>query len=268
MIDRGPHNIAGVRIDAVDTEAATQRVIDAAHGHRGFAATALAVHGVMEAVADPVYRHRINDLDLVTADGQAVRWGLNLLHATGLPDRCYGPTVMLQVCARAEVDGLSVFLYGSTPATLVALEANLRARFPGLEVAGVAPSRFEEVSATELDRIADAIAGAGPRLVFVGLGCPRQEVFVHEMRSRLPMPLVAVGAAFDYHAGTLREPPQFVQRVGLQWLWRLCAEPGRLWRRYARTNPAYLWAIVRQRWLGWEPPLDDGVEPTDGTVPA
>jgi exopolysaccharide biosynthesis WecB/TagA/CpsF family protein len=212
-----------------------------------YGVSALAVHGVMEGVQDPALRHRLNDLELVTADGQAVRWAVNLLHGTELPDRCYGPTLMLHVCEAAAEAGLPIFLYGSRPEVLDALAANLCARFPGLEVAGTAPSVFGRVEPTELDAIADRIRASGARLAFAGLGCPRQEVFAYEMRGRLGMPVLAVGAAFDYHAGLLKEPPMWVQRSGFQWLWRVAAEPRRLFMRYLSTNPAFVARVVRQR---------------------
>ena len=246
-METGKRNLLGVCVDAVDYAAATGAILMAASAPAPFAGTALAVHGLMEAVRDPEYRHRINHLDLVTPDGQPVRWALDALHGTGLPDRCYGPTLMLHVCAAAAEAGLPVYLYGSTAEVLAPLEANLVDRFPGLEVAGVAPSAFGRVASDELDRIASSIRSTGARIVFVGLGCPRQEVFAYEMRERLGVPVLAVGAAFDYHAGLRREPPAVVQRWGLQWLWRLVAEPRRMWRRYLSTNPAFVAGIVRQR---------------------
>lgn len=243
----GKHNLLGVCVDAVDYDAATEAVLAAAAVPTPFAGTALAVHGLMEAVRDPEYRHRINHLDLVTPDGQPVRWALDALHETRLPDRCYGPTLMLHVCAAAADAGLPIYLYGSTPAVLAPLAARLAGRFAGLQIAGTTGSAFGQVAPDELDRIAEAIRASGARIVFVGLGCPRQEVFAYEMRERLGMPVLAVGAAFDYHAGLRREPPAVVQRWGLQWLWRLVAEPRRMWRRYLSTNPAFVAGIVRQR---------------------
>ena len=247
MIDRGKQLLLGVRIDAVDYDAATARIIDAARAGRPYGVSALAVHGVMEGVADGELRYRLNRLDLVTADGQAVRWALDLLHGTDLPDRCYGPTLTLHVCAAAAEHGLPVFLYGSRPEVLAALEANLTERFPGLVVAGSAPSVFGRVPPAELDAIAERIRRSGARIVLAGLGCPRQEVFAYEMRHRTSMPVLAVGAAFDYHAGLLKEPPAWVQRAGLQWLWRLAQEPRRLFRRYLTTNPAFVARVARQR---------------------
>lgn len=262
MIDGGKQNLLGVLIDAVDYEGATARILAAARAGEPLAATALAVHGVIEAVDDPTLRHRVNRLDLVTPDGQPVRWALDHLHGTGLPDRCYGPTLMLHLCAAAAAEGLPVHLYGSTADVVDDLARNLTEQFPGLVVAGSSPSTFGQVSPAELDAIAERIRATGARLVFAGLGCPRQEVFAYEMRDRLGVPVLAVGAAFDYHAGRRREPPAFVQRAGLQWLWRLVRDPRRLARRYLTTNPRFVAGVLRQRAGRWRPDPTDTRPPT------
>ena len=263
MTDLGKRNVLGVLVDALDYDAALDRLLSAARHGRSLGASALAVHGVMEAARDPVLRYRVNHLELVTPDGQPVRWALNLLHGARLKDRVYGPTLMRKLLERAAAEQLPVYLYGSTSAVLDALVDNLRRRFPALAVAGREPSQFRLGTPAELDEIAARISASGARLVFVGLGCPRQEVLTHELSRRLAVPVLAVGAAFDYHAGFLREPPAVVQRVGLQWLWRLVAEPRRLWRRYCLLNPAYAVRVaaqaahlLRPSARGVEPPAD------------
>ena len=253
MIDRGRHSVLGVLVDAVDYGTAAGRVIDAAERGRGMAVTALAVHGVMTGVRDRAHAARLNSFDLVAPDGQPVRWALNLLYRVRLPDRVYGPTLTLHVLEACEARGLPVYLYGSTPETLDRLVPVLRARFPRLELAGSEPSRFRGARPDELGAVAEGIRASGARVVFVGLGCPRQEVLAHALRPLVDAPLLAVGAAFDYHAGLLRPPPSWVQRAGLEWLWRLGLEPRRLWRRYVLLNPAYLVRLVGQ-WLRlWRP---------------
>src|SRR5262249_44775858 len=160
------------------------------------------------------------------------RWALNLLHGAALTDRVYGPTLTLRVLARCAAEGLPVYLYGSTDETLGRLTQALQSQFPDLKVAGVEASKFRSVRPGEAAEIATRVADSGARLLLVGLGCPRQEVFTHALRQLLNMPIMAVGAAFDYHAGQLRKPPAWMQRYGLEWLWRLGLEPRRLWRRY------------------------------------
>ncbi len=262
-------NVLGVLVDAVEHDAVVEAVVVAARGRRPFALSALAVHGVMTAVREPRYRARLNTFDAVTPDGQPVRWALNLLYRAGLRDWVSGPELMIDVLRRLAGDGLPVYLYGSTPDTLRALTAALHRRLPTLAVAGAEPSRFRPADPAELRDIALRIRRSGARLVLVGLGCPRQETFAHALRPLLPMPVLAVGAAFDYHAGRLRRAPLWMRRHGLSWLWRLAREPRRLWRRYLLLNPAYLAALLAQRAGVWRPAVqadvrDDG----PGQVPA
>jgi exopolysaccharide biosynthesis WecB/TagA/CpsF family protein len=261
MIDRGKQNLLGVLVDAVDYEAAVERIVDAARDERPYGVSALAVHGVMEAVTDPHLRHRVNRLELVTADGQPVRWSLDLLHGTGLPDRCYGPTLMRRVCEAAAREELPVYLYGSRDDVVERLATRLVETIPGLVVAGTSPSRFAQVRPAELDDIAERIRATGARIVFVGLGCPRQEVFAYEMRERVKLPVLAVGAAFEYHAGMRKEPPALIQRSGLQWLWRLLGDPRRLWKRYLTTNPAFVVRVAAQGLRLWRPDPDGATPP-------
>lgn len=262
MIDLGRKNVLGVGIDAVDYEAAAARILAAARERRPFAASALAVHGVMTGVADPAHRARLNGFDLLTPDGQPVRWAMRLTGQANLPDRVYGPFLTLRVCEAAAAEGLGVFLFGATAETLARLETALGERFPGLRIVGRQPSRFRRVTEAERDADAAAIRETGAALVLVGLGCPRQEVWAWEMRDRVGVPLLAVGAAFDFLAGRQRMAPAWMQRGGLEWLFRLASEPRRLWQRYLLLNPWFCWRLFQQ-WTGWR-----RVELGDVTPPA
>lgn len=253
MIDLGKKNLLGVLVDAVDYEGAADRIVNAAAAGMPYGATALAVHGVMTGVRDPVHRYRLNALDLVTPDGQPVRWGLNAVHRVGLAERVYGPTLMLEVCDRASREGMPVFLYGSRENVLGRLVDNLGARFPTLTIAGAESSKFGRISPSQKEEIVRRIISSGAKITFVGLGCPRQEVFVFEYRQALGMPVVAVGAAFDYHAGVLQEPSQGIQRLGMQWAYRLAQEPRRLWKRYLLQNPTYMLLLSLQATRAWAP---------------
>lgn len=246
-------SVLGVNVDAVTPAQARQIVLAAARERQPLSVSALAVHGVMTGVQDEEHRARLNALDLVVPDGQPVRWGLNLLHSTGLRERVYGPKLMIDLVDQAARDGLPVYLYGSTQETLDALRTNLLERYPQLTIAGMRPSRFRSMSSEEQRELQRAIADSGAQLVFVGLGCPRQEIFVYENTRAIGLPLLAVGAAFDYHAGLLTEPPAWVQRWGLQWLVRLAQNPRRLWRRYVLLNPAYLARLAAQKIGIWTP---------------
>lgn len=247
MIDLGKRNVLGIGVSAIDYEAVVDKVIDAGKRRQPMSVTALAVHGVMTGVGDREHRYRLNQFDLVCPDGQPVRWALNLLHRCGLTDRVYGPSLTLFLCQAAAENDVPIFLFGATEETLVKFADRLCDEFPKLQIAGQRASRFRTLSETERDELADEIHSSGAGLCFVGLGCPRQEVFAFEMRSRLNMPLIAVGAAFAFHAGMLSQAPPWMQRNGLEWLYRLMREPGRLWKRYLTTNPAFLTRLALQK---------------------
>lgn len=246
MIDKGKKNVLGILVNAVNYEAAVSKIIAAASAGQPMSVSALAVHGVMTGVLDSTHRYRINHIDLVLPDGQPVRWALNWLYHTELPDRVCGPNAMLQICERAAEEGLPIYLYGSQASVLEALSRNLCQRFPKLIIAGTQPSKFRQVSPQEKQEIAQQIRNSGAAITFVGLGCPRQEVWAYEYRDELSMPLIAVGAAYDFHAGNLAKSPEFLSKIGLEWLFRMIKEPKRLWQRYVFLNPLYIWLFLLQ----------------------
>lgn len=249
MIDQGKKNIVGVNIAAVDYEAAVAQIVDAAKSRRPFGVSALAVHGVMTGVLDNRHRHRLNQLELIVPDGQPVRWALNLLYGCKLKDRVYGPNLMLETCRAAAEQGLSIFLFGGKQQLLDTLESQLTKKFPDLKIAGKLASKFRTVSQTEKQEIVEAINDSGASITMVGLGCPRQEVWAYEFKDDIRMPVLAVGAAFNFHAGELAQAPPLLQRWGFEWLYRLTREPKRLWRRYIYLNPYYA-SLVGLQWLG------------------
>jgi exopolysaccharide biosynthesis WecB/TagA/CpsF family protein len=240
------HDVLGVRIAATDYESACSMIRQSAHARQPLTVTALAVHGVMTGALDAEHRRRLNALDLVLPDGQPVRWALNLLFKAGLSDRVYGPELTLRVCQMAAAEGLPVAFYGSRPEVLIDLRKKLLQRIPGLRIAAMVPSRFQCVDRAEQAAIATSLSASGARIVFVGLGCPRQETWLYEHRDLIPMPMLAVGAAFDFHAGRLPQAPAAMQRRGLEWLFRLASEPRRLWRRYLFLNPLYVMLLLLQ----------------------
>ena len=261
MIHTTKKNVCGILIDEIDYEGAIEYVVRAARERRSASISALAVHGLMTGALDKEHQHRLNNLDVVLPDGQPVRWALNLLYKSPLRDRCYGPNLTLFLCQRAAQEGLPVFLYGATPAILDAMQINLRMKYPDLIIAGAETSKFRRLTPQEKIELADRIKASGATMVFVGLGCPRQEVFVYEMRNLLPMPSLAVGAAFPFIAGEVRQAPRWVQDMGMEWFFRLCMEPRRLWRRYVYLNPAYVTLLTLQL-LGLRSYDTDGVSPS------
>jgi N-acetylglucosaminyldiphosphoundecaprenol N-acetyl-beta-D-mannosaminyltransferase len=256
----GKRNILGILIDVVDYEGAEEAIIRAALEKRNMSVSALAVHGLMTGALDREQKFRLNQFSLLVPDGQPVRWALDWLHHAPLRERVYGPNLTLNICARAAVEGLPVYFYGSTQDVLLSLKKSIELRFPGLVIAGMESSRFRRLLPQEREDLAERIRSSGAAIVFVGLGCPRQEVFVYELRGLLPMPALAVGAAFPFLAGIIPQAPPWMQRAGLEWLFRLCSEPRRLWRRYLILNPAYLFLIALQA-LGLSKFRTDGESP-------
>ncbi len=209
--------------------------------------TAAAVNLVMSAREDPATRAAVLGATLAVPDGQPLVWALKAL-GHGAATRVYGPDLMALHCARAACAGTPIYLYGGrTPDALALLQARLRERFPGLEIAGGYSPPFRAPTPEEEERAIADIDGSGARVVWVGIGQPKQELWMHRMRPRLQAPLLmGVGAAFDFHAGLVAQAPPWMGRSGLEWTYRLAREPRRLWRRYARYNPRFVAGFARQ----------------------
>ncbi len=246
MIDLGRFNLLGIKVSAVDYEGALAQIISAAKESRPLGVSALAVHGVMTGFLDSTHQYRLNDLELLVPDGQAVRWGLNLLHGTQLKDRVYGPNLMLRTCQRAAEEEIPIFLFGGKEELLQQLRQRLTTCFPNLIIGGMRASKFRTLEPHEKLELIDEITASKARITFVGLGCPRQEVWAFEFRKDLSMPVLAVGAAFNFHAGLLPQAPPLLQAWGLEWSYRLAKEPRRLWTRYVLLNPLYLTMLFLQ----------------------
>ncbi|WP_158046799.1 WecB/TagA/CpsF family glycosyltransferase [Skermanella pratensis] len=243
--------IFGIGVSMITMEQALATIMEAAHQRRSLGVTALAVHGLMEAVRDSRFRDTLEQLDLVTPDGQPVRWSLNALCAAGLPDRVAGPYLMRYLCERAATEGVSIYLYGSTEETCGRLVAALNRDFATLRIADVQPDRFRDATDEERRQDIDRINRSGCGIVFVGRGCPRQERWVASHLGEVNCPMIAIGAAFDFMAGNIHHAPVWMQSLGLEWLQRLISDPRRLWKRYLLTNSLFLGyflsAVVRQR---------------------
>jgi N-acetylglucosaminyldiphosphoundecaprenol N-acetyl-beta-D-mannosaminyltransferase len=209
--------------------------------------SAAAVHLVMLAQEDPEVRRAVLAATLVVPDGQPLVWALHALGHAGAT-RVYGPDLMARYCEHAARTGTPAFLYGGRDeAVLVELTARLRTRFPGLEIVGGHSPPFRELSPQEDEQIAARIDASGAQVVWVGIGQPRQEQWMERMRPLLAAPmLIAVGAAFDFHAGLVPQAPAWMGSHGVEWTYRLAREPRRLWRRYARYNPRFVAAFARE----------------------
>ena len=189
---------------------------------------------------------------MTVPDGQPLVWALRALgRSDGLEDRVYGPELMARACERAARTGTRMFLYGGkNQGALVQLTANLRSRYPGLQVVGGYVPPFRALTDEEQTQVVGDIARSRADIVWVGIGVPKQEKWMAQMRSSLAAPvLIGVGAAFDFHAGLVPQAPAWIQRAGLEWAYRLAREPRRLWRRYAHYNPRFVLGFVRE-WVG------------------
>jgi exopolysaccharide biosynthesis WecB/TagA/CpsF family protein len=234
------YDLFGVQVSATTYDEATEFILEAARQGRAAVVSAHAVHAVITASDDPELLAKVNRFDIITPDGQPVRWALNALHRAGLRDRVRGAELMLRACRGAAQQKVPIFLYGSSPEVLELLGGNLRSWCPGLRIAGRYSPPFRPLTAVEEADVVRRIDSSGAGIVFVGLGFPKQDHFADAMQGRLRAVLVNVGAAFDFHAGKKTAAPQWMQAWGLEWLHRLCHEPGRLWRRYLTTNSRFV----------------------------
>lgn len=204
------------------------------------------VHGVMESQRDQRLKEIHNSAGLVTPDGMPMVWAGKLAGAHWM-ERVYGPDLMLAVCALAAENGWSSFFYGADEGVPTILADRLKRRFSGLEIAGTYSPPFRPLTEDEKYRVVDMINQASPTLVWVGLSTPKQERWMADFRPLLEAPvLFGVGAAFDIHAGLLRQAPPWMARNGLEWAYRLYREPRRLWKRYLTNNPRFVASILRQ----------------------
>ena len=239
--------ILTTRVDATSYGDACDRIATWVRQRQSRYVVAANVHVVMTAHGDAHYRQALTAADLVTPDGMPLVWGLRALGLTG-QTRVYGPDLMLAWCQRAAQMGTSIYLYGGTPPILARLGQGLTAQFPGLTIAGVHAPPFRPLTPQEEVADRDRIQASGAKVVFVGLGCPKQEFWMARQRGQLPAVMVGVGAAFDFHSGTVPQAPRWMMGLGLEWLYRFCQEPQRLWRRYLLHNPVFV-LLFSGQWL-------------------
>lgn len=242
---RSTDRVIGAPIDVLGWDAAVARIAAWAGQRVSRVVFICNVHSVVTARQDPAFAAALAQADLATPDGAPVAWMLRRLGHAGQP-RINGPDLMWRCCADAAARGTAVYLYGGTEEVLARLQERLRAAFPRLRIAGAASPPFRTLSAEEDAAAVADINASGAGVVWVSLGCPKQELWMHAHRGRVQAVMVGVGAAFDYHAGTTPRAPRWMQQAGLEWLHRLASEPRRLWRRYLVTNTLFVVAAVRQ----------------------
>jgi len=256
-------NVLGVKISAVDLKSAVglaDRWISLTAGHGYICATG--VHGVIEAHADSKLRGILNHAFINAPDGMPMTW-VGRLQGLREIDRVFGPDLMMAMCRLSVERGYRNFLYGGKPGVADLLSESLQNKFPGLQVVGTYTPPFRNLTPEEEKEVLARVRVSRPHILWVGLSTPKQERFMAQYVDYLEVPLMfGVGAAFDFHTGSIRDCPAWVKRAGLQWLHRLMQDPRRLWKRYLLNNPAFLWHIAWQllrlkRYpLGSEMPLD------------
>lgn len=236
--------IIGTFVDALSWAETLERIsVWAARGESRYICVSN-VHSLVTARRDPALFLALSDADMVTPDGMPLVWSLRRSGFSAQP-RIYGPDLMWNYCELAAREGHSVFLYGSTAQTLAKLRERLHSVFPEISISGSYAPPFRTLDPEEDARVISAINDSGARIVFVALGCPKQELWMASQRGRINAVMIGVGAAFDFYAGNVRQAPPALQVIGMEWLFRLAMEPRRLWRRYLVTNALYLLYLAR-----------------------
>lgn len=237
--------VLGAPIDALGWDSALSRISAWSSRNESRYVCICNVHSVVTTGQDFEFRRVVTEADMATPDGAPVAW---MLRKLGFADqqRINGPDLMWRYCEQAAKRNESIFLYGGTDETLSILQPRLLGEFPGLQIAGAISPPFRVLTAEEDAADVARINASGAGTVWVSLGCPKQEKWMEAHRGSVNAVMIGVGAAFDYHAGTIRRAPLWMQRRGLEWLHRLCSEPRRLWKRYLVTNTLFVFGAIKQ----------------------
>jgi len=242
-------NVLGVGVSAINMDIALAKIKQALERREKGYVCVTGVHGVSEAQADPGFRQILNRAFLCTPDGMPLVW-VGRLQGQKHMGRVYGPDLMLAVMVLSEQAGWSHFFYGGAGGTAQTLREKLLERFPKLRIVGTYQPPFRPLNSEEQAALAESVRVARPDMIWIGLSTPKQERFMAEYLPKLDVTLMfGVGAAFDFLAGKVRQAPRWMQRSGLEWLFRLCSEPRRLWKRYFKNNPLFIARIFCQ-WTG------------------
>ena len=239
-------NVLGVGISALNLDLAVARVTEALEQKRKGYVCVTGVHGVSEAQTDPAFRSILNRSFLNTPDGMPMVW-MGKVQGFGHMGRVYGPDLMLRIFELSQKRGFTHFFYGGGPGVAEELKQKLENRFPGIRIVGIYTPPFCPLTEAEESDLTRIVGQLKPDMIWVGLSTPKQEKFMAGHWEHLDATLFfGVGAAFDFHAGRVRQAPRWMQRSGLEWLFRLCCEPRRLWKRYFKNNPLFVLRAAAQ----------------------
>lgn len=242
---RDYRDILNMHVDVTSYPDAAGKVVRWASEGSARYVCAANVHMVMESHDDRAFQNVVNGADLVTPDGVPLVWALKLLGVQEAT-RVYGPDLTLHVCELAAQQGIPIGLYGGTPESLEAFVNFLEEKYPGIKINCTIAPPFRPLTPEEDASYTAQINNSGTRVLFVGIGCPKQEKWMAEHKDKISAVMLGVGAAFDFHTGRVKQAPSWMQRVGLEWFFRLMMEPGRLWKRYFKHNPRFVLLFLRQ----------------------
>lgn len=242
---RERYRVVSLDVDRCTHKSAVERVVGLAKSGQGSYVCFGTVHMIMESVDSPAFGARVNAADMIVPDGMPTVWMQRLQKAKN-PERVRANDLMMMLLARAEKEGLKVGFYGGRREVIEAILERSGRDHPNLKIAYAFSPPFRPLTPEEDAEITSKIKESGTQILFMGLGCPKQENWMAEHKDRLACVMLGVGASFDFYAGNVKESPAWLGRLGLEWLYRLTQEPKRLWHRYLVLNPRFMWRAARQ----------------------
>jgi N-acetylglucosaminyldiphosphoundecaprenol N-acetyl-beta-D-mannosaminyltransferase len=241
----GCRYVVGTRVDATSYEEATQAILQWAEAEKSAYICVANVHMLMEAHDNSGFARVVNHAALVTPDGMPLVWALGVL-GVKKASRVYGPTLALHVCEGAAQRGIPIGLYGGTSESIESFTMFLKQSFPTLQIACQISPPFRPLTPEEDREYTAQICHSGCRILLVGIGCPKQELWMSQHQDQISAVMLGVGAAFDFHSGRIKQAPDWLQKMGMEWIFRLIMEPKRLWKRYVKHNPRFLFFFAWQ----------------------
>ncbi len=241
--------ILGMKVDPTSYQDASRVIVDWSRNGDSRYVCIATVNNVMESYDSTAFRRLMNEADMVTPDGMPLVWGLKLLGHRNAT-RVYGPDLTPILLRDAAASQVRVGFYGGSPAALERLQQVVRERFPELDIAYAFSPPFRPLTPEEDQQVVEAINRSGARMLFIGLNTPKQDYWMAAHRGRVQCVMLGVGAAFDFLAGSKRQAPRWMMRIGMEWFFRLVTEPRRLWKRYLKHNPRFVVLFAFQL-LGW-----------------
>jgi N-acetylglucosaminyldiphosphoundecaprenol N-acetyl-beta-D-mannosaminyltransferase len=246
-----PINILGMGVHVISYSNACEHIIDWAtnqHAGHGKYVCVANVHMCMTGFDDDNFRQIVNNADFIVPDGRPLVWALRLRGYTQA-EQVRGSELFLKVCERAEAERVPVGFYGGSEESLADFLKFVNMRFPSLEIVFFSAPPFRALTENEKNDYVEAICTSGVRILFIGIGCPKQERLMADFKDQVPCVMIGIGAAFDFFSGRKQHAPQFMQKLGLEWLFRLANDPKRLWKRYLKHNPRFIWFLLREAFV-------------------